>query len=1441
MSDPHGTREGLDGTEVAICGLAGRFPGASDVARFWQNLCDGVESITRFTAEELREAGEDPARIADPRYVPARPVLEGVELFDAPFFGFSRREAEILDPQHRMFLEVAWEALEDAGYDTARLDGAVSLFAGASFSNYLVRNLYENRPVMESYGDMLATIQNVPDSLSTMAAYKLGLKGPCCAVQTFCSTSLVAVHLACQSLLSLESDVALAGGVSIYVPQKSGYLHEEGSIVSSDGRCRAFDAGANGTVFGNGVGVVVLRRLEDALRAGDAVRAVILGSAVNNDGPVKASFAAPAVVGQTEVVVEALASAGVSPESISCVEAHGTGTPLGDPAEVTALTRAFRTGTARRGYCALGSVKTNVGHLDAAAGVTGLIKLVLSLENRRIPQSLHFETPNPEIDFASSPFYVNTKLREWPSEGTPRRAGVSAFGVGGTNAHVVLEEAPEIEAGVSSRPAQLLVLSARSEAALEQLALRLARHLEEHPGLTLADVAWTLQTGRRAFERRRAAICRGREDALRVLRGEAPSRWIEGAAERREPPVALRFPTAGAPSPPALGQLCAVEPRLREEIDAVLASVADHESRLRTILDGAAAPDDRWGAAAGVVVQCALARTVLSWGIRPEALVAEGEDESAARVVAGQTDLPATLEAVISGSRPPIASGAPEGLLVSRAALGGDASRVTLEIPASPAGEALLEAQRVLWLGGVELDWAAVHSPERRRRVSLPTYPFERQRCWVDPLPEEGSERGPADWVYRPLWKSALPAVPREGQRHLLFLDGGELGLGLAGRLRALGDSVVTVSPGPAFAGDPGEGYRIDPGRAEDYVRLWADLARLGGSPHSVVHLWCLGASDSSGADADERLEVGLRMGFDSLRHLARAITGVEGPPVALRAVTSGLHVVLGHERPSPEWAPALGLLRVLPQEHEDLRCAAVDVDTAADEPGSLVETLAREVRSRPGDPVVALRRGRRWVQGYELLHERPEGSGLVVREGGVYVVTGGLGSVGFVHAVALARRTPVKLALVGRVALPPREQWDAWLESHDASEPLSERIRKVRALETLGSEVRPVVADVTDEGALGRALAIVQQSLGPPNGLVHAAGELASETFLPVRDLSKEALARQFGAKVRGLLLLERLLRGQELDFVLLTSSLSTVLGGYGYAAYAAANAYLDALAEARTGQGGSRWLAVGWDLWATGREDVGDAPALTPRQGLDTLETLLGRPEVSRLVVSGPPLEPRLRRWVALEDEVPDPDRRAESVPGSEARGTAADEDAVVASVEQALLGHEAVTSAAVLARRSAAGPPSLEAFVTFGRGAEPTVTELRSWLKQRLSPERVPASFVVLDALPLTSEGAPDRSALTRLGVGGEGNGAHSPPRTGTERRLAAIWQETLGREAVSVGDNFFDLGGHSLLSVRVVARVEKELGVRLDPRDLIFQSLEQLAASCEARLETAEESR
>ncbi|MEV5409729.1 beta-ketoacyl synthase N-terminal-like domain-containing protein [Thermopolyspora sp. NPDC052614] len=536
---------------VAVIGFHCRFPGANDPTEFWRNLIVGVDSITRTPG---------------PHGVAARGLLDDPEWFDAGYFGISPREARIINPQHRVFLECAVAALEDAGHDPDRFPGAIGVYAGCGENDY-ARLLRAHRASGPAVSDWEIRVANAPDFLGSRVAHRLNLHGPAVAVQAACATSLVAVHLAVRGLLDGDCDLALAGGVTVRVPSRVDPPDEVG-IQAPDGVCRAFDASAAGLVSGDGVGIVVLRRLADALADGDRIDAVIRGSAVNNDGAGRIGFTAPSVDGQAAVIEQAQRAAGVDPGTCTYVEAHGTGTRLGDPVEIVALTKAFRRGTDRTGFCGIGSVKTNIGHTDAAAGVAGLIKAVLAVKHGVIPPSLHFAEPNPEIDFAASPFRVVTVPREWRPAGTPRRAGVSSFSVGGTNAHIVLEEAPTSPARRPRGGRRLLPLSAKTPRALEAVTRRLAVHLRTHPAAALADVAWTLQVGRRELPWRRFALVDGPEDAVRVLAGEHPDRLVTAAGETRPRPVTFRPPgTHAAEVRAEWARRYAAEPAFRRAAD----------------------------------------------------------------------------------------------------------------------------------------------------------------------------------------------------------------------------------------------------------------------------------------------------------------------------------------------------------------------------------------------------------------------------------------------------------------------------------------------------------------------------------------------------------------------------------------------------------------------------------------------------------------------------------------------------------------------------------------------------------------------------------------------------------------------------------------------------------------------------------------------------------
>ncbi|MER6914839.1 SDR family NAD(P)-dependent oxidoreductase [Streptomyces sp. NPDC000594] len=682
---------GATGLEIAVIGLACRFPGAPDATAFWRNLSTGTESITVFTREELVAAGVPAVHLDDPDYVPAQGVLDGADLFDAPFFGYSPKEADLLDPQQRVLLECAWTALEDAGYDPRNAPGPVGVYAGSYYGSYLAQLTAGAADPHDTAEEFARNLANEKDYLATRIAYKLDLDGPALTVQTACSTSLVAVHLACQALLSGDCEMALAGGATVRARQ-AGYVHQPGGIFSSDGHCRPFDARAEGTVASNGAGIVVLKRLEDALADGDPVRAVIKGSAVGNDAARRVGFTAPGAAGQARVIAAAYEAAEVSPATVSYVETHGSGTPVGDPIEIQALTRVFAADGATPGSCAIGAVKSNIGHTHVASGIAGFIKTVLALQHREIPPSLHFDKPNPDIDFDATPFFVNTRPRPWEAGEGPRRAGVSSFGMGGTDAHVVLEEAPGAEGTPAPEPVspgerrQLLPLSARTPEALETATDRLAGHLADHSGTTpLAATARTLQTGRRPFPYRRFVVARDHGGAAEALRDP---RALRGGHHDGSPPaIAFLLPGLGEQRPGMGRELYDTEPEFRAAVDRCALALVPHLGiDLRTLMypaeaatgpasgpasggDGTpdlrrllgrgprteqpASPLDRtlYAQPATFVVEYALGVLWQSWGIRPDALIGYSIGEYAAACLAGVVSLDDALRLIAHRAR----------------------------------------------------------------------------------------------------------------------------------------------------------------------------------------------------------------------------------------------------------------------------------------------------------------------------------------------------------------------------------------------------------------------------------------------------------------------------------------------------------------------------------------------------------------------------------------------------------------------------------------------------------------------------------------------------------------------------------------------------------------------------------------------------------------------
>ncbi|MEO1395707.1 MAG: beta-ketoacyl synthase N-terminal-like domain-containing protein [Cyanobacteria bacterium J06634_5] len=674
---------------IAIVGMAGRFPGADNLDEFWDLLKQGKSGIQMLSDDELLAAGVPESTFNQPNYVRAYASFPNPTGFDAPFFGYSPREAELIDPQHRVFLECAWSALENSGYDTQQYDGTIGVYGGAALNSYIV-NLHANPEVRESINPVQAVISNVMGLMPTRVSYQLDLKGPSCGIQTGCSTALVAIHTACQSLLNHECDMALAGGVTISSATPQGYTYQAESIASPDGRCRAFDANGQGTVFGNGVGIVVLKRLQTALLDGDHIHAVIAGSAINNDGADKVNLIAPSVSGQAAVIQDAIKAAGVDPDTISYVEGHGTGTPMGDPIEVAALNKAFghrasgnkTSGQANsainkesdRPPCSLGSAKTNLGHLDAAAGVAGMIKTVLALQHKTLPASLNYEQPNPKIDFQNGPFVVNQHCIDWPEQdtnkGTPKRAGVSSFGMGGTNVHAILEEAPARCPSEPARPWQLITLSAKTPTALEKAAQNLAVHLQkqqqQNPDLTLADVAYTLQVGRRAWPHRRFYLCQTIESAIKQLSELGTSGSLEQAIAPASPKsIVFMFSGQGAQYIDMARDLYKTESVFKQTINQCAEILTEEGIDLLQIIyptdlnselplsqpisaeiKPARLTETAYAQPALFAIEYALAKLWIAWGIEPQAMIGHSIGEYVAACVAGVFSLKAALSLI---------------------------------------------------------------------------------------------------------------------------------------------------------------------------------------------------------------------------------------------------------------------------------------------------------------------------------------------------------------------------------------------------------------------------------------------------------------------------------------------------------------------------------------------------------------------------------------------------------------------------------------------------------------------------------------------------------------------------------------------------------------------------------------------------------------------------
>jgi polyketide synthase PksJ len=1334
---------------IAVIGMAGRFPGANDIEGFWENLAAGKELIVR---------GEN--RTGRNNVINAKGMLQGYDLFDTEFFEYSPADAAMMDPQIRVFHECVWEALENAGYAPGKYNGAIGLYGGATTNPYynLNVNIPDNDQLLEEWA---ALTYSDKDFLCPRVSYKLNLKGPSVNVFTACSTSLVAIETACNELLAKKCSIAVAGGVSITLHDNDGYVYRPGMVMSPDGYCRAFDEKAAGTVGGNGTGAVVLKRLDEALRDNDHIYAIIKGTATNNDGNEKLGFAAPAMEGQAKVIEAALKNAGVEAESISYVETHGSGTLIGDPIEVTALTRAFN--TSNRQYCAIGSVKTNIGHLDAAAGVAGFIKTVLALQHKQIPPSLHYEKPNPSIDFSNSPFYVSTELSHWKNGQYPRRAGVSSFGIGGTNVHIVMEEAPALPVTSPGREYKLLLFSGKTPLALEKNIRKHAEFLKQHADQNVADVAYTLQTGREHFAYRKIAVCKNNEDAVPLLEELAKSKTPSPYSGEHRPQVVFMFSGQGSQYVNMCRDLYEKEPFFRQTVDDCLELAKEDLKAIMFSGDAATLDRTEHTQPALFIIEYALARLLMHWGIQPDHMIGHSFGEYVAACISGAFSLEDALFLVTK--RGELMQNAPAGVTIAVAisaeklqtilngrddislavvnsselcVVAGDEEAVyALQTELTKAGHScsivsthhafhspkmdailaefeqcvkqvsirpaqipfisnlsgrpvsndeisnpnywvrhlrntvqfangiehlmqnkevmfietgpgielctfvrslkakqkthrvvnlvrhadtegddqhhLLTALGKLYQAGIEPDWTKFYSTEKRRKLPLPTYSFARTQFPVKKLviPQKDELVRLTDiskWFYIPTWKMApwTLSAQRDEQPVLLFDGDMPVTRLISDVFRHNGENVIHVRKGVAFAEESSTSFTIDTANENDYRLLFERLAKRNLVPGRIIHAWSIDRNNEYEPAGTQLYE----QYFYSLAYIVKAAEqhgGMFGKQLVF--LSNDLHSIAGGEQIALLKSLPIGLLKVIGQEYPAATVNHIDIALSDYLHDALLKNLYNEIKQPTGGNTIAVRNGKKWVQAFDAIDSAKK----QFRERGVYLITGGLGNVGYHLALHLAKNYKASLVLTGRTTLPDQT--------------------RLQTLEQQGSQLLYISCDASNVEQLRTAIAIAEEKFGALNGIVHAAGIVRGKSFNSISALTKEDYEHQFAAKVTGLQVLRQVAGDKPLDFCIITSSLSPILGGLEFGAYASANAYIEFfINHYRERHQLNNWICANIDGFNL---DGGKGEGINEREVAEVFERILSVIHLPQVIVSVADIEKRVNRWVKRTEE--------------------------------------------------------------------------------------------------------------------------------------------------------------------------------------------------------------
>ncbi len=1277
-------------TDIAIIGLSGRFPKAKNPFELWENVVNGKDGITHFTDDELREFGIEEELIQNKNYVKAAAYIENKEYFEASYFGFTPAEAEVLSPQHRMALECAVEALENAGYNPRCYEDRIGIYMGAGLNSYYFDNILTNsEEIRKKIGLFMARTYNVIDTVPSMVSYKLNLKGPAVTINTACSTSLVAIHQACQALLTYDCDMALSGGISMESLEKGGYLYEPGNVLSPDGCCRAFDADGKGTAMGGGAGLVVLKRLSEAIEDNDTIYAVIEGTAINNDGIDKVGFTAPSISGQVQAILDAQLAAGVHPDAISYIEAHGTATALGDPIEVKALTDAFRIQTQRKSYCAIGSVKSNIGHLDVAAGVTGLIKTALSLKNEKIPPVLHYKKANPKINFENTPFYVNNVLRDWKTNGTPRRAGVSSFGLGGTNAHVILKEAPTTILETSPRTSQLIKLSAKTKTALKTICANLSSFLHEDKTSVLEDIAYTLHAGREEHQYKLSIVCNSKEDLIKKLDIEKNN---TSSFEGEAPQIQFSFRPRKTNLVDSLRTFYISEPVFRKTFDSCVENIVEitGTDTITSYLNSTGNTDvfqNSWTPLTKDLIDfsylLSLSKLWESWGIQPNTITATGIGLYAAACFSGVFSVKNALLLLGKKIKPEFVrfKDAKTPIFVNKLEqeLSADSmnkasfwevydpnfsenTAVTIENQQESAKTIVLEmglkVEKLdteasagilldgtglcyillgkLWEQGITIDWEMFYGNERRKRIPLPTYPFERAYHWIVPPGEKEKNKTGVNktivtntklpinqWFYQPVWKEIKKGrTDSISDQHILFFSNNRsFDRKLIKKLTATNNTIILIKQAKQFKKNL-HGFTMDPGDSSHYHLLWDKLKIGGVLPHRIIHGWNITPKRTK--NLLKTIDKAQEIGFYSLLYLAQSIEKVIGVDnIALTVLSSDMQAVGDKEIPDPEKSTLIGPCGTIPKEYPNIKCHSVDIRVPkpnSKEENETVNTLygLMALKEDNSENFMAIRGNVSYFQDYDRYDvETSKDSGISLRDEGVYLITGGMGSIGFVLGEYIAESYKnVKLVLTSRSEFPLSEAREDWIASFGEEDSVSEKILKIRQLEDKGAEVLVLQANAANFDEMEMVVLQAKKKFGMINGVIHAAGVIGGGS---IREKEFIQAQKTLAPKVTGTLILEELLKKESLDFLVLCSSTSAVFKVVSQVDYTAANAFLDAFSKYSNVK---NTIAINWDAW----KEIGMA--------VDVMEKIVSKSKRAGKNIDGSFIKENLKNAITIEE---------------------------------------------------------------------------------------------------------------------------------------------------------------------------------------------------------------